>query len=388
MRVKLSSMRLSGFLIALRAYKKERPLPRETNIKSRVAMKKLNVGIVGIGAQTLENLLPALLQIADVQIIAACDSILSRAELVRGYLTDVKIFTDVEVMLSAVEIEALVLACPPEAHRDISLLAISRGINVFVEKPPCFTLSELRELVKAAEHNKVVTAVGLNFRFARPIQQIRQITSGGLFGKARHLQINHYANKPRAPLWGMNSTLRSFLLAQAIHSIDLATVFAHSAITHIDSVVQREKDALLARINIQFASGMSSSILTGTMFPYFEFELKIVSDHSTMITLDNLWGITVHEVGYSSPMTGKDKRWRSTWQPGPLDSGYERSGYLGELIKFFESIREGRDFEGSFLSMIPTFEVIEHVCKNNSIQQEKISSIESNLRNETVEMII
>lgn len=328
-------------------------------------MNDIRVGIVGIGEQTKENLLPSLLQIPDIHIVAACDSDLKKAEKVRSYVKDISVFSEVQEMLDKVHVDALVLACPPEAHRDIALLAIDRGVHVFVEKPPCFTLEELKKMAEAAAKEKVVTAVGLNFRFARPMQQIRVIVDSEAFGKAVHLRINHYASKPRAPLWGMDSTLRSFLLAQAIHSIDLAVAFGSSAINDIHSSVQNDNGSLLINVNVSFASGLTASIFTGSMFPYFEFEMKVVSDESKMISLDNLWNITLHETGQTGRTTGNDKRWRSAWQPGPLDSGYERSGYLGELNSFFAAIRNGGNFEGSFESMLQAYQIIEYICRED-----------------------
>lgn len=322
----------------------------------------IRVGIIGIGEQTKENLLPSLLQIPDIDIVAACDSNIEKAGKVRSFVKDVALFSDVLHMLDAVEIDALVLACPPEAHRDIAMLAMDRGIHVFVEKPPCFTLAELRQMVAIAKQKKVVTAVGLNFRFARPMQQIRKIVDSDAFGRAVHMRINHYANKPRTPLWGMDSTLRSFLLAQAIHSIDLAAAFGASPIVDMHSAVQNDNGSLLVNLNVSFESGLTASIFTGSMFPYFEFEMKVISDESKMISLDNLWNITLHETGQSGRTTGNDKRWRSAWQPGPLDSGYERSGYLGELTSFFSLIRNGGAFAGSFESMLPTYQIIEYIC--------------------------
>ncbi|PTL84527.1 Gfo/Idh/MocA family protein [Vitiosangium sp. GDMCC 1.1324] len=325
-------------------------------------MSLIRVGLVGIGAQTKENLLPSLLQIPDVQIVAGCDLDFERAQTLRSYVRDVQVFKDVATMLSCMGLDALVLACPPQAHRDISLMAIERGVHVFVEKPPCFTLGELKEMIDAATRKKVVTGVGLNFRFARPVQQLRKIAASEKFGQVAHVQINHYANKPRAPLWGHSSTLRSFLLAQTIHSIDLTTVFGKDSVTDVHSTVQQAADAMLARIDVTFSSGRTASILTGSMFPYFEFDMKVISEKSSMITLDNLWNMTLHESEIATRVVGGDKRWRNSWQPSPLDSGYARSGYNGELTGFFNAIRTGTSFEADFVSMIPTYQVIEQVC--------------------------
>ncbi|WNG23585.1 Gfo/Idh/MocA family oxidoreductase [Cystobacter fuscus] len=322
----------------------------------------IRVGLVGIGAQTKENILPSLLQIPDIQIVAACDVSIERASEVKSYVRDVQVFKDVTTMMDCMGLDALVLACPPQAHRDISLLAIERGIHVFVEKPPCFTLDELNDMIDAAARKRVVTAVGLNFRFARPIQQLRKMAASEKFGRPMHVQINHYASKPRAPMWGLSSTLRSFLLAQTIHSIDLTTAFGPGHVANVRSSVQHAGDAMLAQIDISFSSGHTASILTGSMFPYFEFDMKVISDKSNMVTLDNLWNITLHDAEIASQVVGGDKRWRNAWQPGPLDSGYVRSGYFGELTGFFNAIRTKTRFEADFESMIPTYQVIEQVC--------------------------
>ncbi len=239
---------------------------------------------------------------------------------------------------------------------------MSRGVSVFVEKPPCTTLDELEALVAAADRTGVVTGVGMNFRFARPIRQVRSIVAKPSFGKAVYLQLNHYASKPTSPLWGLTSTLRSFLLAQTIHTIDLAMFFGGSLESSRAAVITETK-GMIVEIGLSFTSGATASILTGTMFPYFEFDMKIVSDTSTMLQLDNLWNLTLHQPGYSSATADTDKRWRGYWQPGPLDSGFVRSGYKTELDSFFDCVRAHRPFEADFASLLPTYELIEKICE-------------------------
>lgn len=325
-------------------------------------MNPLKIGLVGIGAQTQENILPSLLHTPDIQIVAGCDSDPQRIDYLRRYVPGAKGYLSVEDMLGKIDLDVVVVACPPQAHRDIARLAMKHGVNVFVEKPPCLNIEELHELVAIADGMGVATGVGMNFRFARPIQHLRAIREEPDFGNIAHVQINHYANKPRTPLWSMDSTLRSFLLAQAIHSIDLAVVFG-GRIRELRSEVQNRNGPLIAEINIGFESGATASILTGTMFPYFEFDMKIVSDKSSMVQLDNLWNITLHEPGHLTRTGGADKRWRGSWQPGPLDSGYVRSGYQVELERFFHAVRTGTGFEADFNSLLPTYEVIESVCE-------------------------
>ncbi|AAQ59082.1 Gfo/Idh/MocA family protein [Chromobacterium violaceum] len=332
-------------------------------------MSLIKVGLVGIGAQMQENLLPSLLQMQDIRIVAACDSDLERARRVHRFISDIPVLDNVPAMLNQVPLDAVVMAGPPQLHFEMGLLAMSKGVNVFVEKPPCATLEELETLIDAARRSDVVSGVGMNFKFARPVRQLREMTQVDEFGETLHIQLNHYANKPRAPLWGLDSTLRSFLLAQAIHTIDLAITFGDGELRRVQSSVQRHDDALIVKADMAFSSGATASLLAGTSFPYFEFDMKLVSSSSTLVELDNLWNITLHEPEHATRPTGAAKRWRGAWQPGPLDSGYERSGYHGELHQFFQAIREHRRFEADFASLLPTYRVIEEICSADAVAQ-------------------
>jgi phthalate 4,5-cis-dihydrodiol dehydrogenase len=51
-------------------------------------MSKLKIGIVGIGAQMLENLLPTLLQMPDIRIVAACDGEPDRGKQIHRFICD------------------------------------------------------------------------------------------------------------------------------------------------------------------------------------------------------------------------------------------------------------------------------------------------------------
>lgn len=326
-------------------------------------MSILNVGIVGVGAQTQENILPALLQIADVHIAGVSDPIADRADVVRRHVKDVRQFADVHHMIDEIPLDAILVACPPQAHREIALYAMEKNVSVFVEKPPCFTLSELTDLVAVSKTHRAIHGVGMNFRFARSIQQLLKIQQEEGFGRTAHIQLNHYANKPRTPLWGLTSTVRSFLLAQAIHTIDLAVLFG-GTVAEVRTEVQDDNGAQIIEINLTFEMGATASILTGTMFPYFEFDMKLISDRSTMVQVDNLWNITLHEPDHVTRTGGADKRWRGYWRPGPLDSGYSRNGYQSELQAFFDAVRTKTRFAADFASLVPTYRVIEHVCSH------------------------
>ncbi|MGI4860788.1 MAG: Gfo/Idh/MocA family protein [Janthinobacterium lividum] len=163
-------------------------------------MKFIKVGLVGIGAQMKENLLPTLLQIHGIRIVAACDADTLRAEQIHRLIPKIPITDNVSAMLDSEHVDAIVMAGPPKMHQEAALIAMQRGVSVFVEKPPCSTLAELENLVAVASRYSVTTGVGMNFKFAKPIRQLHEITTKSEFGDTLHVQLNHYASKPRTTL--------------------------------------------------------------------------------------------------------------------------------------------------------------------------------------------
>ncbi|MFD2882412.1 Gfo/Idh/MocA family protein [Pseudomonas lini] len=79
-------------------------------------------------------MLPTLLQMPDIRIVAVCDSDLARAAQIHRFISDVVITDDFDHMLDTGTLDAVVMACPPQAHRDLSLKAMAKGVHVFVEK--------------------------------------------------------------------------------------------------------------------------------------------------------------------------------------------------------------------------------------------------------------
>ena len=128
----------------------------------------IHVGLVGIGTQMQEHLLPSLRQMPGIRIAAACDRDAARAAQIHRFVPDVPTMESVPAMLDAVTLDAIVMACPPQAQREMSMRAMQRGVGVFVAKPPCLTLHELQGLIDMARQCGVRTGVASGvFRHGR-----------------------------------------------------------------------------------------------------------------------------------------------------------------------------------------------------------------------------
>lgn len=327
----------------------------------------MNIGFVGAGEQGLQNLIPALSQIDGTRIAGICDLSRERADRAGARVGGARSFASVTDMLDTqfdgAPLDAVVAAAYPQVHIDLANEALARKIPVFVEKPPCYDRAQLLLLVDKAAQAGVQTGVGLNFRFASVIQRLQELIATPEFGGVAYIDILHAANKPRIPLWNAASTARAVLLAQTIHSLDLAIALGGHVAGFSHRLVKESNDGLLAEVSIELGNGALARVVSGNLFPDFTFSLRAVGRNGHMVTINNFWELDYKAAGRTGPDGGDGKRWRDAWHPSPLDSGHVRTGYVGELAAFLTSIQTKQRFICDFASMIPTYDIIESICQ-------------------------
>lgn len=109
-------------------------------------MRRIRLGIVGLGKIALEEHVPALLA-NDAYQIAACVSSCAQ-------LGGVPFFPTVDAMLDdSAELDAVAICTPPQAHYEAAKIALQRGKHVLLEKPPCQTVEQFDELAELARRN-------------------------------------------------------------------------------------------------------------------------------------------------------------------------------------------------------------------------------------------
>ena len=88
--------------------------------------------------------------------------------------------TDVKQVFDSNLINTVVVATRHDSHAQLVLECIQNGKHMYVEKPLCLTIDELKEIRLAysrAEH-KPLLMVGFNRRFAPHIQKIKTLLAG------------------------------------------------------------------------------------------------------------------------------------------------------------------------------------------------------------------
>ena|SRR5438045_4076586 len=118
-------------------------------------MERKGVGVVGLGVAALYAHLPALADSDELQLLTACDRDPAKVAQVRGRWPLKNFSTDVDEFLATAELQAVIVATPPDSHYEIARAAISRGKHVLSEKPLARNMNECKALAEMAARNNV-----------------------------------------------------------------------------------------------------------------------------------------------------------------------------------------------------------------------------------------
>jgi phthalate 4,5-cis-dihydrodiol dehydrogenase len=315
----------------------------------------LRLGFVGFGAQAQENLVPCCQALPGIEIAAVCDRNPRRREDALRWVKTENVYSNPQDMIDSCALDALIVACYPTDHYKIAMQALEHGLPVLVEKPPAPSSGHLAKMTDLARTRGLTTGVGMNFRHAKATQRLKTLAEGQL----NSITLRHLCNKPTTFFWDHTCLLKSFLYSQSIHSLDFLLDLC-GPVSNISTVGRVNGNLIVLTVLLNFKSGASASLFTSNASPHFVFDFDAIALGRRHISSSALWSIKVAEVG-KTYADGETKRWSESWEPSPLDSGFVRSGYAGQLTEFFSAVRERRESTISFASVQSVYACMDEI---------------------------
>ena len=110
---------------------------------------KFKVALIGCGVISDNHLIP-LISNPSVELVGLCDINRERAEqkLIKHGLS-IPVYTDYIEMLDSLELDSIHIATPHYLHCEMTLEALKRNVNVFLEKPMCISEDEIEKMLAA-----------------------------------------------------------------------------------------------------------------------------------------------------------------------------------------------------------------------------------------------
>ncbi len=139
-----------------------------------VVRRRTRVGVIGAGGISQLCHIPNLVNEERTDLVAVCDTDISRATSVAKRFGIPHWFDEPEIMFESLDLDGVILATPTITHLPLCQLAMESGADVMVEKPFAINGDEARKIIGIAEKTGQILMVGMNHRFREDVTHLKR----------------------------------------------------------------------------------------------------------------------------------------------------------------------------------------------------------------------
>ncbi len=134
-------------------------------------------------------------------------------------------YSHLQTCLETEEVDAVHVCVHTDLHYSIAKQLLTKGLNVFLEKPMTLNVNEGQELIDLANKHNCVFMVGHVVRFMPPYQQLKQWVDEKTYGPLKFLSLFRFSGVPSWGQWKEKQTdfgsSGGALFDLLIHDIDM-----------------------------------------------------------------------------------------------------------------------------------------------------------------------
>lgn len=146
----------------------------------------IRIGVIGCGYWG-PNLIRNFSHLKGSQVLMCSDLSEERLNHMRSLYPQIETTTDYKRVLARKEIDAVVVATPPETHMKLAVEALRAGKHVFVEKPLALSTAEGTAMVEEAQKAQRVLIVGHTFVYTAAVNKIKEVIASGELGQVMYI---------------------------------------------------------------------------------------------------------------------------------------------------------------------------------------------------------
>jgi predicted dehydrogenase len=196
-------------------------------------MSNINWGIIGCGNVTEKKSGPAFKKVPGSNLVAVMRRDAAKAADYAKRHQVAQWYSDADQLMNEAGVDAVYIATPPSSHLDYAKAALSKGLNVYVEKPVTRNAAEARAMAEAVKQSNAKLTVA-HYRRALPMfLKVKELIDQKKVGDIRTVQIRMWqSRKPAliAPVetnWRLQPELSGggYFHDLAPHQLDLMLYF-------------------------------------------------------------------------------------------------------------------------------------------------------------------
>jgi predicted dehydrogenase len=232
--------------------------------------RPLNVAVVGYGYWG-PNLVRNVSASPHLALAALCERDARRADAFAARTPGVPVESDFDALLRDPELDAVLVATPPNTHHTLCKQALEAGKHVLVEKPMAKTSGQARELKEVAEARGLVMMPGHTFLYSPAVNKVRELIGGGVAGEVYFITSSRM-NLGNYQADGVVCDLAPHDLSILLHWLG-RPVIRVSAAAHN---VYQDHVAETAFITLTFAGGITANVQVSWLAPRKVRQMMIV----------------------------------------------------------------------------------------------------------------
>ncbi|HOG50365.1 MAG TPA: Gfo/Idh/MocA family oxidoreductase [Lentisphaeria bacterium] len=217
-------------------------------------MTKVRVGFIGCGGIAQYHFGHFERMRDKAEIVATCDLLEERAKAAAERF-GAKPYLDYKKMFEKEKMDALFVCVQPSAHDGMELIAIEKGIHLFVQKPMTLDMKYAKKVLAGIKKKKLISAVGLQCRYAETLDVAKRWVAGKQIGMVSCYRLG---GLPKVWWWRIKKESGGQVVEQTIHNYDLCR-YIFGEVVKVQSASRRGVITDVENYDVEDAS---STILT------------------------------------------------------------------------------------------------------------------------------
>ena len=176
------------------------------------------------------------------------------------------------------DIDAVVMALPPQFHAEMAIRAVEAGKDVLVEKPIALSVPDAERAVAAARAHGRVFMVGHVLRFHPAFELLKSLIDEGDLGEVKYIHSHRLG-------LGKFHTENDALWDLAPHDLSMILAVTGAAPLEIRGEGAAVLDHLsdFAHVHMRFPGGIRSHLFSSRLNPYRERRLTVVGTRAMAV---------------------------------------------------------------------------------------------------------
>jgi virulence factor len=255
-------------------------------------------------------------------------------------------------MLDEVRPDAVCVFMPPHQLFDIVIECLSRGVHVFIEKPPAVTTFQTQAMARMAAQHGCITQVGFNRRHD-PLINLA-LDAARQHGSISQVNATFFKSASAVYYNGAVDVIG----CDAIHAVDTLRYLAGGAVAHVAAMVGQQGSPVPNAWNalVGFDNGVTGVLQSnwnvGGRMHRFEVHSSGYSAYVEQLTqIDELF------------REGGRRRHRTASEILGDDASDHRklNGFYQQARHFVDCVRSGREPSASFADAVRTMELVDAI---------------------------